>query len=75
VVTWGLAKAIGHATGFFIGAGILFLLGVVVLLFLCRRKVGTLPLALPSPDGRIRLFRLGVGLCWSAFVLAILLVT
>jgi hypothetical protein len=75
LVVWGFMKVIGHSTGFFIGAGIVFFLGVVVLLFSCRRKVGVLPLALPSPDGRTRLFRLGIGLCWSALALALLSLT
>jgi hypothetical protein len=75
LVIWGFVKFVGYTTGFLIGAGIAFLLGVAVLLFLCRRKVGVLPLALPSPNGRIRLFRLGIGLCWSAVVLGLLLLT
>jgi len=75
LLIWGFVRSVGYTTGFLVGAGVAFLLGLVVLLFLCRRKAGVLPLALPSPDRRTRLFRLGIGLCWSGVVLALLLLT
>src|SRR4030095_9765058 len=53
-------------TGIFLLIGAFFLAGVLMLALATRRKVGILPLAVPSPSTRALFFRVGMGLCWGA---------
>src|SRR5271169_4413898 len=68
-----LAIVLGHRGMLLLFAAAAFCTGIVISALLCRRRVGIIPLALPSSALRVRLFRLSVGLCWGAFLLALLL--
>jgi len=70
---WPLAVAVGHRKGFLIFAAVAFCAGIFSFVLSLRRRVGFLPLALPSPDSRLWLFRVSMGLCWGAVLFAMLL--
>ena len=70
---WPLAAAVGHKKGFLIFSGIAFCAGILAFILSLRRRVGFLPLALPSPDSRTWLFRVSIGLCWGAILFVLLL--
>lgn len=70
---WLLAVAIGHQKGFLILAAVAFCAGVLSFILSLRRRVGFLPLALPSADSRTWLFRVSIGLCWGGILFVFLL--
>ena len=70
LVLWPLAAAIGHPKGFLIFVALTFCAGIVTIGLSMRRRVGFIPLTLPSPDSRVSLLRVGLGLCWGAILLA-----
>jgi hypothetical protein len=70
---WLLAVAVGYRKGFLIFAAVAFCAGVLSFILSLRRRVGFLPLALPSPDSRTWLFRVSIGLCWGAILFVLLL--
>jgi hypothetical protein len=70
---WLLAVGVGHRKGFLIFAAVAFCAGILSFVLSLRRRVGFLPLALPSPDSRTWLFRVSIGLCWGAIVFVLLL--
>ena len=73
VILWPLASAVGHQKGFLIFAVVAFCVGILTFGLSLRRRVGFIPLALPSPDSRIWLLRVALGLCWGAVVFVVLL--
>src|SRR5438034_7279101 len=73
VVMWALALIVGHPKAFLLLAGVAMCTGMVLIAFSARRKVRLLPLALPSPETALALFRAGIGSCWGAVWLAFLL--
>jgi hypothetical protein len=73
LILWPLAGAVGHKKGFLIFAAVAFCAGILMFALSFRRRVGFIPLVLPSPDSRIWLLRVGLGLCWGAVVFVVLL--
>src|SRR5260370_41962822 len=71
-ILWPLAAAIGHPKAFLIFAAVAFCAGVLTFVLSLRRRVGFIPLAVPSPDARIWLLRVGLGLCWGAVLFVVL---
>ncbi len=72
VVMWALALIVGHPKAFLLISGVSLCTGMVLIAFSARRKVRLLPLALPSPEIALALFRAGIGACWGAVWLAVL---
>ena len=73
VVAWPVAAMIGHIDAFvIIGAGV-FCIGGLAFVLSRRRKLGFIPLALPSPPFRTRLLLASLGLCWGAVLFLFLL--
>lgn len=72
-ILWPLAAAVGQRKGFLIFAAVAFCAGILSFVLSLRRRVGFLPLALPSADSRTLLFRVSIGLCWGAVLFAMLL--
>ncbi len=72
-IVWALALLVGHPKAFVVFAGIGFCAGLVLIVLAWRRKVGFIPLALPSPNLSLALFRAGMGSCWGALLLMFLL--
>jgi len=71
-ILWPFAAAIGLPKAFLILAAVAFCAGDLTFGLSLRRRVGFIPLSLPSPDARIGLLRLGVGLCWGAVLFVVL---
>ena len=72
LMLWPLAAAIGHPKAFLIFAAFAFCSGIITFAVSLRRRVGLIPLTVPSPDSRIWLLRVGLGLCWGAVLLVLL---
>jgi hypothetical protein len=72
LVLWPLSGAVGQPKASGIFAAAVFSAGIVALVLCLRRRVGVIPLALPSPQARIWLIRIGLGLCWGAALFAAL---
>jgi hypothetical protein len=70
---WPLAVSVGHKKGFLVFAAVAFSAGILSFILASRRRVGFLPLALPSPDSRTSLFKVSIGLCWGAILFVLLL--
>lgn len=73
LILWPLATAVEYQKGFLIFAAVAFCAGILTFVLSLRRRVGFIPLALPSPDSRIWLIRVGLGLCWGAVLFVVLL--
>ena len=72
LILWPFARAIGHPKAFLIFAAGVFCSGIITFALSSRRRVGLIPLAVPSPDLRNLLLRAGLGLCWGAVLLVLL---
>jgi len=64
-----LAARLGREIEFLAVAMAAFCVGMLLLAFLQRRKVGIIPLAVPSPDTRVLIARLSMGLIWGGIML------
>jgi hypothetical protein len=71
LILWPVAAAVGHLKAFVIFAIVVFCVGVLAFVFSLRRRVGFVPMALPSPDSRIWFIRVGLGLCWGAVLFVV----
>jgi hypothetical protein len=65
---WGLAVVIGHRKAFLIFAAIAFCTGILAFALSLRRRVGIIPLSLPSNELRFTLLKLSIGLCWGTLL-------
>ncbi len=72
LILWPLAAAVGRPKAFLIFVAVAFCAGILTIALSLRRRVGFIPLAVPSPDSRIWLLRVGLGLCWGAVLLVVL---
>lgn len=70
-----LAGRTGREIEFLAVAFAAFCIGGLFFGLLFRQKVGIIPLALPSPEGRVRLYRLSIGFLLGGFLLLMLLLT
>ena len=71
LILWPLAVAIGHPKAFLVFVAVAFCAGILTIALSLRRRVGLIPLAVPTPDSRIWLLRVGLGLCWGAVLLVL----
>jgi len=60
-----VAGWLGHLVFFLIISAVAICVGLLAFVLAVRRRVGLIPLALPSTDLRWMLFRLSLGLCWG----------
>jgi hypothetical protein len=72
ILVWGLALSVGHREAFRILAAVIFWVGLLAGGLSARRKVGVVPLALPSNSMRLLLIRASIGLCWGAVLFSLL---
>jgi hypothetical protein len=73
LVLWGVAMWLGHRSTFFALSGFTFCAGILCFALAMRRRLGVIPLALPSPELRTTLIRASLGLCWGAVLFSLLL--
>src|SRR5438093_1321180 len=72
LILWPVAATIGHPKAFLIFAAVAFCAGLLTVGLSLRRRVGLIPLALPSWHLRVWLIRVGCGLCWGALLFVVL---
>ena len=73
LILWGVAAWLGHRSVFLALSGFTFCAGILCFALAMRRRLGVIPLALPSPELRTTLTKASLGLCWGAVLFSFLL--
>src|SRR3974390_919166 len=61
-----------HIRAALIFCGAACIMAILIVSFLFRKNVGIIPIALPSYNLKVLLFRIAVGLVWGGFTLIVL---